>query len=77
MLKLSNHEQLLLSGPVHHFLDVNGVRSLTIQPHSYITTGTVFQFSFAVKSDRALRKSQVMVFSRVYLLHMINADGQY
>jgi hypothetical protein len=77
LLKLSNHEQLLLSGPFHHFLDVNGVRSLTIQVHSCITAGTIFQFSFAVKSDRALRKSQGMVFSWLYLLHMINADRQY
>ena len=77
MLELSNHEQLLLSRPVHHFLDVNGVRSLTIQLHSCITAGTIFQFSFPVKSDRALRKPQGMVLSRLYLLHMLDADGQY
>ena len=75
--ELINHEQLLLSGPVHHFLDVDCVRSLTIQLHSYITAGTIFQFSFSVKSDRALCKPQGMAFSRLYLLHMLNADGQY
>ncbi len=65
-----------MSGSFHHFVDVNGVRSLSIQPNSHMPAGNIFQFSFSVKSDRALRKPRILDFSALYLLNILNSDRQ-
>ena len=66
-----------MSGSFHHFVDVNGVRPLTIQPNSHMPAGTIFKFSFSIKGDRTLRKPRSLDFSAVYLFHMLNSDRQY
>jgi hypothetical protein len=65
-----------MRGSFHHFVDVNGVRSLAVQPDSHMSAGTIFKFSFSVKSDRTLRKPWSLNFSTMYLFHMLNSDRQ-